>query len=129
MRHSLGLKGNALALAVLLVASINPIAADAKPARGGSSSREPSEAEMRAAVLEITQWRMSRAGMQVRIEYFEKIGCEKAQGAIGYNCDYLVRFGGPGFDIGNAFMGPNSATQSSGRFYLRDGKWTILQTR
>ncbi|HOB13974.1 MAG TPA: hypothetical protein PKN09_07005 [Novosphingobium sp.] len=103
-------------------------ALDAKT-RKPAGPREPTQAEMRAAVLSLTQWRMNSAGMNVHIEYFEKIGCEKAQGAIGYNCDYLVRFGGDGFDLGNAFLPKGAAQQASARFVLRDGKWIVLQTR
>lgn len=115
----------AAALAVVALGAGDAFAKAAKAA----GPREPTQAEMRAAVLEITQFRMSKAGMRVWIEHFEKVGCEKAQGAIGYNCDYFVRFGGDGFDLVNGFMGRDVVQQASGRFVLRNGKWTILQTR
>jgi hypothetical protein len=113
------------AAATFSIAAGTALAKPAKSAGGG----EPTEAQMRQAVLELVQFKMSRVGMQVGIEYFEKIGCEKAQGAIGYNCDYFVRYTGGAFDFGNSLMGKNSVTEASGRFVFRNGRWTILQTR
>ncbi len=115
-------------VAAFAVAGLGAGDASAKAAKA-AGPREPTEAQMRQAVTEDLQFRMSRVGMQAWVEYFEKVGCEKAQGAVGYNCDYFVRFGGGAFDFGNSLMGKNTVTEASGRFVLRNGRWTILRTR
>ena len=64
---------------------------------------------------------------QFKLSRFEKIGCEKAQGKVGYLCDYVAGFGS---DMRN--MPPslqrmtNDGSLSQGRFVKRGDRWLRL---
>ncbi len=97
--------------------------------REGGSSGEPSEAQMRAAVQANSGRVAERMGLgaMARITYFEKVGCEKAQGRIGWMCDYLVRMdGNPVTAFTDALAGPGTAMAGNGRFVLRTNGWDVF---
>lgn len=97
--------------------------------RGGGSSGEPTEAQMRAAIQANSGRVAERMGMGsiTRITYFEKVGCEKAQGRVGWMCDYLVRMdGNPVTAFSDALAGPGTAFSGNGRFVLRANGWDVF---
>lgn len=104
----------------------------ARPATSGggssasSSSGEPTEDQMRAALQANAGRVASRMGVGdwTKITYFEKVGCEKAQGRVGWQCDYLVRNdGNPMTGFLDAMAGPGTAMRGSARFVLRANGW------
>jgi hypothetical protein len=91
---------------------------------------EPTEAEMRDAIQAQFDFRTERLGFgqeAIRLTYFEKLGCEKAQDRIGYNCDYgsqiaFLR------DLPPIFGGGADLIQfNSGRFFRRGDAWDVIQ--
>lgn len=93
---------------------------------GFSSAGEPTETQMRAALQENAGRIASRFGMGdwTKITYFEKVGCEKAQGRIGWQCDFLTRSdGNPMTGFLDAMTGPGMAMRGSARFVLRANGW------
>lgn len=121
---------------------------------GSAQSAEPTEAQMKNALLEAAQQRGGVrsgrdsvsannpiGGMSFTIVHFEKIGCEKASSRAGYNCDYSVAMkakahSSEGTDAGDqhaqamtAFMGAlidNRVTTESRRFVQSGGRWVVL---
>ncbi|MGN7160511.1 hypothetical protein [Sphingomonas sp. SAFR-052] len=91
-----------------------------------NSAGEPTETQMRAALQENAGRIASRFGLGdwTKITYFEKVGCEKAQGRIGWQCDFLTRSdGNPMTGFLDAMTGPGMAIRGSARFVLRSNGW------
>jgi hypothetical protein len=119
-------------------------------------SAEPTEAEMKEAILQAMQNQggsrsgnnsiavnNSISGAAVTITKFKKIACEKAASRPGYNCDYEVSAGlnfhsNEGNQAGdrhaagvNALMGmfvpKNTTSTQTKRFVYSEGQWKVLQ--
>jgi hypothetical protein len=121
--------------------------------------QEPTETEMRGALeLELAEkgnasrtpgeFRTENAlsGMSVQLQDFEKLGCARAQGRAGFQCDYMVRMGmkmysTEGSAAGDAhaeavnnlmemITGGQSASaqqNASARFVRARGRWVVLR--
>lgn len=100
--------------------------ARAVSATAAGSAGEPSESQMKAALQANAGRVAGRFGLGdwTKITYFEKVGCEKAQGRIGWQCDYLMRSdGNPMTGFLDAMAGPGTAMRGSARFVLRANGW------
>jgi outer membrane protein W len=122
---------------------------------GAAQSAEPTEAQMKDALLQAAQQRGGVrsgrdsvsannpiGGLSFTIVHFEKIGCEKAASRAGYNCDYSIAMkarahSSEGTSAGDqhaqamtALIGAlvdNRVSTESRRFVQSGGRWVVLE--
>lgn len=120
----------------------------------GARSAEPTEAEMKNALLQSAQQKGTErsggdtistnsaiGGASFTITHFEKIGCEKAVNRAGYNCDYSIAMkakahSNEGTQAGDQHaqamtalmnaMIENRVSTESRRFVQSGGRWVVL---